>query len=298
MEPITKWPGSPLLLAVGRTLDDGLECVGYEGGFIWPATKHLPTQLVGTLEGVIEDGAEQGEGSETGSERPASWRREGSAASDSAEGSAGRRAGASLVGPVGTVEGSGSVVGLGEALRRYPQFGISSASDRGSPVVKIFGVIQPIADLPIAASVTVYLPVDNPAASGAWAWWTAGIWVGPRHTYLNGSICAFEIADETWHPELGISRLLNLYAVWLARQLYLRAYGRWPGFQRIHTPLERVVEQLAGEYCGCGNPLPYERCCARRDHGQVSSRDIVRRRDELLRRGPALPYGRSTVADM
>lgn len=294
MDTITKWPGSPLLRAVGATLDDGLECEAYERGFVWPAMKHVPREMAGMLKGVTSVGAQQGEGAEAGPSGSAAGPWSGAAASDSAEGPARSGAGAPVVGRVGRADGVHNIVGLAEALQRYPQFGISSASEEGSCVVKLFGVIQAVADLPIAASLVVFINSDNPADVQAWAWWTDGVWVGPRHTYLNGGICAFEVSDETWRPELGVKLLLNLCAVWLARQLHLRAYGRWPGLQRIHTPLERVVEQLPGEFCGCGSSRPYARCCAAGDRHRVRAGDIIRRREELLCREPTVRLGRQT----
>lgn len=285
MNTITKWPGSPLLRAVGRTLDNGLECLAYERGFVWPAAKHVPNDLAGMLEGVMTDGAQKGEGAQTGPDgsEPGPW--QGPAPGDSAEGATDCSAGAPVVGRVGRIEGSERVESLSEALRRYEQFDVGSAS---GGVVKLYGVIQPIADLPISASLVVYVPLANPAEARAWAWWTDGMWVGPRHTYVDGNVCAFEVADGTWRPELGVRLLLDLSAVWLARQLYLRAYGRWPGMQRIHTPVERVTEQLPGEFCGCGRARLYEACCAERDRDAAGIRDIKRRRDELMRRGPNL----------
>ncbi len=286
MNGITKWPGSPLLQAVGRTLDDGLECVAYERGFVWPAAKHVPRGLAGMVEGVMTDGAEREEGAQTGPGGSESGPWQGTTPGDSAEGATDRSAGAPVVGGVARIEGDERVEGLTEALRRYEQFDVSSAS---AGVLKLFGVIQPIADLPISASLVVYVPLANPVDSRAWAWWTDGMWIGPRHTYVDGNVCAFEVADGTWRPELGVRLLLDLCAVWLARQLYLRAYGRWPGLQRIHTPVERLTEQLPGEYCGCGRARLYEVCCAGRDHHAASAGDIRRRRDDLMRRGPNLP---------
>lgn len=290
MDTITKWPGSPLLRAVGATLDDGLECEAYERGFVWPAMKHVPRDMTGMLEGVTPVGAQQGEGAEAGPRGSAAGSWSGAAAGDSAEGPARSRASAPVVGRLERAEGAQNIVGLAEAMQRYPQFGMSSASEEGSRVVKLFGVIQAVADLPIAASLVVFINSDNPADVQAWAWWADGVWVGPRHTYLNGSICAFEVSDETWRPEFGLKLLLNLCSVWLARQLYLRAYGRWPGLQRVHTPLERVVEQLPGEFCGCGSSRLYLRCCGASDRRKVSAGDIHRRREELLCRAPTVGF--------
>lgn len=277
MHAITKWPGSPLLLAVGRSLDEGLECVAYEHGFVWPTTKHVPKQLAGMLDGVMTDGVQQGQGAQAGPGGSAAGARQGAAPGGSAQGTAGGDSGAPFLGRVN------EATGLAEALQRYPQFVVGSASEG---VVKLFGVIQPIADLPISASLILYVPVETPAATVAWAWWTDGVWVGPRHTYAGGNICAFEVADGTWRPQMGIRLLLDLCAEWLARQLYLQAYGRWPGLQRIHTALERQAEHLPGEYCGCGKAQQYDACCALRDRHDAGVRDVERRREELMRRGP------------
>jgi hypothetical protein len=37
--------------------------------------------------------------------------------------------------------------------------------------------------------------------------------------------------------------LLDLQIVWIARHLYLRRFGRWPGRQVLHTAFERLREE-------------------------------------------------------
>lgn len=187
--------------------------MAYEGGFVWPATKHLPEELVGVFDEVTTDGASQGEGA-PGASGP---RSQATGAGEAAAWPTAAGSGAPVVGSVVAGE-----YDLAEALRRYPQFEVSKSGSSASGAVGLCGVIQPIADLPTSASMAVHLPAGNPAELRAWAWWTEGVWVGPRHTYIDGSVCAFEIRENTWDPGLGVVLLLNLYSVWLAKQLYLR----------------------------------------------------------------------------
>jgi hypothetical protein len=100
----------------------------------------------------------------------------------------------------------------------------------------------------------------------SWAWWTTGIWVGPRHTnYPDGSICSFEESDGTWNTRDSLVPLLDLHSVWLVRHLHLRHFGRWPGRQVLHTAYERVAENGACEFCGCDSGELYAACCQQRD---------------------------------
>jgi hypothetical protein len=118
------------------------------------------------------------------------------------------------------------------------------------------------------------------------------VWIGPRHTYADGSICAYERQDLTWTREMGPQPLLDLISLWVARQIYLRAYGRWPGMQRVHTPLERILVQNATELCGgCASGKTYARCCYRKDLLAVSAAELRRAESSGIfdRRRIALP---------
>jgi hypothetical protein len=101
----------------------------------------------------------------------------------------------------------------------------------------------------------------------SWAFWGAPlaypVWIGPRHTnFPDGSVCAFEPADGTWQFGQSLVTLLDLFTVWAVRHLYLREFGRWPGYQSIHFPGERILELRPDEHCGCSNSEKlYGQCC-------------------------------------
>ena len=279
-----RWPGSPLLRAVGQSLDEGLEVVTYEGGFVWPATKHVPRALAGLLEEVSIDGAQPEEspgasGASGAPRAPRAPRAPGAPAGEAASRPSDTGSGASLVRSVAAP----ALIFRAEVLPRYPQFGMRVSSTSGESSAS--GMIQPLADLTFSATVIVQCSADSVRG---WAWWQPGVWVGPRHTYNDGSICAFEPSHGTWSPERGLEALLDLYSVWLTKQLHLRAYGTWPGLQRVHTPLERLAEQHPNELCGCGRNVTYARCCFLNDQMKVHSDEVDRRRIELLHRGPML----------
>lgn len=105
----------------------------------------------------------------------------------------------------------------------------------------------------------------------SWAFWgdplAYPMWIGPRHTnFPDGSVCAFEPADGTWRFGDSLVTLLDLLTLWAVRHLYLREFGRWPGYQSIHFPGERLLELRPDEHCGCahGEKL-YRECCMPRD---------------------------------
>ena len=105
----------------------------------------------------------------------------------------------------------------------------------------------------------------------SWAFWgdplAAPGWIGPRHTnFPDGSICAFEPTDGTWSFGDSLVVLLDLYTVWALRHLHLELLGRWPGYQAVAQPYERLLELRPDEYCGCGksNKL-YGDCCREKD---------------------------------
>jgi hypothetical protein len=101
----------------------------------------------------------------------------------------------------------------------------------------------------------------------SWAFWGDPIafpeWIGPRHTnFPDGSACAFEPQDGTWKFGDPLVQLLDLYTLWAVRHLYLTQFGRWPGYQSVHFPGERILELRADEHCGCANGAKlYGMCC-------------------------------------
>jgi len=105
----------------------------------------------------------------------------------------------------------------------------------------------------------------------SWGFWgdflAAPAWIGPRHTnFPDGSVCAFEPADETWVFGDSIVELLDLYTLWALRHLYLQVFGCWPGHQSVPDPYERILELREDEYCGCGvSDKLYGECCRDKD---------------------------------
>jgi hypothetical protein len=101
----------------------------------------------------------------------------------------------------------------------------------------------------------------------SWAFWEISVsrptWIGPRHTNFNdGSICAFEPTDGTWTFGDSMIELLDYYSVWAVRHLHLEQFGRWPGYQAVRHPYERILEFREDEYCGCNTPgRLYRDCC-------------------------------------
>jgi hypothetical protein len=101
----------------------------------------------------------------------------------------------------------------------------------------------------------------------SWAFWRDPLahpeWIGPRHTnFPDGSICAFEPKDGTWCFGDPLVQLLDLCTLWALRHLYLQEFGRWPGYQSIHFPGERLLELRGDEHCGCSNSEKlYANCC-------------------------------------
>jgi hypothetical protein len=101
----------------------------------------------------------------------------------------------------------------------------------------------------------------------SWAFWGDPLaypeWIGPRHTnFPDGSICAFEPTDATWQFGGSLVKLVDLYTLWAMRHLYLREFGRWPGYQAVHFAGERILELRADEHCGCVNSEKlYGECC-------------------------------------
>lgn len=263
------WQGSPILAALGFALDTRVTCNVYEGGFVWPAPELLPEHLAGMLQGVIGHGDDQDRQAGPAGRGQEGQRQAGEAAARTAAAGAG----ASLLGDVALV-----VPMLSEALLAYPQLQVSSVSASASHAagLRLSVTVQPIADLPTTATIAVYWPAEPHLEVMSWAWWEDGIWIGPRHTYANGSICSFEKRDRTWTRAHGPRPLMDLNVVWVARQMYLRAYGRWPGQQRIHTSLGRLLEQAPDELCGCGSAQAYHNCHCEDDTNTVATAEIER----------------------
>lgn len=116
-----------------------------------------------------------------------------------------------------------------------------------------------------------YVDKLGPTGARSWGFWgspTSGYsWIGPRHTnFPDGSICAFDPRDDTWQVGDPLVELLDLYSVWAVRQLHLRVFGKWPGYQSVPHAYERILEMKEDEFCGCSNSgRRYRDCCRSRD---------------------------------
>ena len=140
----------------------------------------------------------------------------------------------------------------------------------------ITGDLMPIGIVGSTAWIALSYPHALNIPVRAWAWWDIGVAVGPRHTYLDATICAFEPHDRTgtWSREAGVVQLFDFISVWLVRHMHLNSFGTWPGPQIIHTALERRELQREGELCGCGGKKPYAQCHGPND-ARLSERELL-----------------------
>lgn len=116
------------------------------------------------------------------------------------------------------------------------------------------------------ATFLISIPFSRNGIATSWGYWataTSVWWIGPRHTnFPDGSICAFEPRDETWRIGESIVELIDLYTIWALRHLHLEFIGRWPGYQSVPIPYERLNELNDHELCGCDRShLQYSECC-------------------------------------
>lgn len=252
--------GLELLRQIGEQLDDDLYPVIHEGGQVEPGPGRLPSARPGREDQgkeVRQDaGQEAGQGPERSAARPRSGAAdEGAAAGEGTPGSPAQVLRTSGLRPdvVGDLEG---------AVKAYPQMRIRLAP----PLAWLSAWIWPIRGLQKEALLVIGYSLDCPTTPRSWAWWDAGVWIGPRHTnYPDGSICSYEPPDGTWGPGRPLVELLDLQVVWIVRHLYLRHFGRWPARQVLHTAFERLREHEPGEFCGCDSGRRYDQCCLETD---------------------------------
>lgn len=125
------------------------------------------------------------------------------------------------------------------------------------------------------------IPYFNRATARGWGFWSyplmSPVWIGPRHTnFPDGSICAFEPRDGTWNLGDPIVKLIDLYSLWALRHLHLQTYGRWPGYQSVSHPYERLLELKEDEYCGCDHSDQlYGQCCRENDLNRDRVADAI-----------------------
>lgn len=137
-----------------------------------------------------------------------------------------------------------------------------------------------LAGLGKKATFLTAFPYSLALSARSWGFWTTSIsteWIGPRHTnFPDGSICAFEPQDKTWSSGDSIVKLLDLYSLWALRHEHLRVFDRWPGYQSVHHPYERLSELKDDEFCGCGNSnAHYKDCCQKHDLSRNRIADAI-----------------------
>jgi hypothetical protein len=261
-----KFDGEWFLKEIGADLDLGRQLKVLAEGVLWPSTASAASiQVLGPPE--YDDVAARKAANRTEGEGEGE-RREGQ--EPKPEGRSRRTWPSSSASPefrksqLAGIASDHHTKDLASALAAYPQFKVRLAP----PGVWLSGRIQPIPSLPDGASIVMVYPFEPSYTIRGWAWWDCGIWVGPRHTnYGDGSICAFEPTDRTgvWRAGDPLLQLLDYWASWLGRHIYLTRMGRWPGPQSLHTAFERLNEHRPGEMCGCGSSVRYEQCCRIKD---------------------------------
>lgn len=255
---------------IGKHLDRGLFPAVYNRGIVRPNGASGSSSLLG-LEMCHEA---------TGSSRPATgpWQR-----SSRGQGAPGRpwpaRRSRSAGAPAPVVSAQlreAYLAGLTDCARAYPTL---VAWDSGHGMwLKAESAITD--GLGRTALFLLHLPYSRTLRVQGWGFWKTAVsrtWIGPRHTnFPDGSICAFETADGTWGPGAPLVALLDLYTVWAARHLHLEWFGRWPGFQSVPHPAERICEIRDDEFCGCGNFTDlYRDCCKPDDLRETTSAEMV-----------------------
>jgi hypothetical protein len=253
-----------LLQEIGEILNCGLQPVVYAGGLVMP-------RPVSDL--TILEGGQYELGTKTRSGGPEARQRQGAAAHSTAKARAASGTGSLVVGSVSVAAVADPQVD--QALSLYEQFRVRATPD----AIWMRGWVRPIADLNDRILLVVKCPTDPLAEVQSWAWWHWGFWIGPRHTYLDGSICAFEKSHRTWlRGRDPLWQYLDLAVVWSVRQLHLAVLGTWPGRQVIHSADERVRHNAPTEFCGCDSGRRYRDCHQRVDHKNARGRlDPLRR---------------------
>lgn len=247
--------GLILLEKIGRDLDEGVYPIVHDGGIV------EPDQSCGRLEESGKEGMSNGQ---EAARRPAAGPRKRTTGRPWSSG-----------GPTATRPGSASAsssilsqrelskdatADLDGVAGAYPQVQFRSAPD----VVWLLNWINPIRGLDERTLLVTAYPFDRTRNIVSWSWSSlALIWIGPRHTnYPDGSICSFEPTDRSWQQGQSLTTLLDLHVVWVARHIFMRRFGHWPGQQIFHTAWERLNEHLPGELCGgCDSGRRYEDCC-------------------------------------
>lgn len=253
-----------LLYQIGKDLDLGkFPCV-YDGGIVWPAQADVDFQSLGLeiQNGQTSSASQPRQPWQTGTSGPSHH-------SPTAGSEPAREASAA---PSLACGGSG----LSEWVRALAAayHGTEVAETRGALWLRVPASLLP--RLGYRAIFVVALLPERGIERG-WAFWDHGIWglqgIGPRHTnYGDASICAYDSRDGGWGYGEPLVALLDLFAVWAVRHLFLSQFGHWPGPQASFSPFERLREFRDDELCGCALPNGrYADCCKPGDLKLVSS---------------------------
>lgn len=271
--------GLELLRAIGSDLDSGRAPRVQSRGVIWPSTipRDSSTDSANSKKGVIELGeSHEGPSLEAGSKGPTAGPREGPAVahtgrpgSTAATAPEQRRSPlihAPVMAPRSRVDAErlAQVLGAHAAhdihvlIEEYPQFSVR-VDDQ---VVWLTGIVEPVTGLTDKATLLVAIPMHICIPVRIWGWWHVGVWIGPRHTYRDGSACIFEPGDSfgSWSRSAPLLPLMDMAVAWVAKHLHLLYFGTWPGRQHIHTIVERLEFNHPDELCGCGSDVAYAAC--------------------------------------
>lgn len=250
---------------IGRQLDRNVFPVVKNGGIVLPSETAVIPLDMGKEK---EDGRERQRGSESRSRKRAT-RGEGEAG--------GSRPAGCTSSLISTDLRAAYESQLGEVLEAYPSTKVWHQSD-GLWLLVESCVLE---GLSYKALFLICIPFHHTSMVRAWAYWGIPLseptWIGPRHTnYPDGSICAFEPKDGTWAAGNSIVKLLDIYTLWALRHLHLNEFGKWPGYQSVHHPYERLTEIKKNEYCGCDSSnKKYVDCCYERDKERNMVADAV-----------------------
>lgn len=86
-----------------------------------------------------------------------------------------------------------------------------------------------------------------------WAFWSEGLLVNSFHQYPDRSACVHMVrGPRSWVWGLHPFKLLVHWSVfWIAKELYEREFGRWPGLHHCSGYI-RALRDKPNEWCGCG----------------------------------------------
>lgn len=254
-----------VLTQIGQQLDQGRFPRVMNGGVVVPSDAGIHPSTLGTEHNYVFRPAERGPSAR-------SWQR----AAGRQRTSSGPRTPGSTAPLLGAAGSENHESELSEVREAYPDAQCQD-DDHGYWLIVRSTVLE---GLDKAAQFFVAVASGWFAVRG-WAFWTHPVmtpeWIGPRHTnFFDGSICAFEPSDETWRYGDSFVSLLDLYTVWALRHLHLQILGRWPGYQAVHRPVERLLELRDDEYCGCGTTSRlYGECCRAKDRSVSHVREAV-----------------------